>query len=291
MRERIRALHISDHDDVRDLCMGLWGERDYIPNRFPQWIDCDYMHPFGVFQNNRLAAIGALQVTPEIKKAWIKGLRVKSESQRKGLGYRITEHLMDYARQIGVKTLRYGTSTRNKASMRLAEKLGFKLVNSVSYLRLEPPFPEHPTPSPSFVPLEIGPDRFHEIMTKSPDLIESETFAFSWEFYNKDTEGIRQATEIGKVRVVIGDTGEANTIFLSRSGLRNDMRTSVYSVFAKNRSVFVDVFSRILDELEETKSDRGAFFLGPRAEEWVQYMVDIPEEYRGRRFVLYEVSI
>ncbi|UCH04938.1 MAG: GNAT family N-acetyltransferase [Candidatus Thorarchaeota archaeon] len=284
-------MHISDHDDVRDLCMGLWGERDYIPDRFPQWIDSDSMHPFGVFQNNRLVAIGALQVTPEKKKAWIKGLRVQLESQQKGLGSRITEHLMDYARQVGVKTLRYGTSTRNKASMGLAEKLGFRLTNSVSYLRLEPPFPAHPTPSPSFVPLEIGPERFQEILAISPDLIESETFAFSWEFYNKDLEGIRQATELGKVRVVIDDTGGTNTIFLSRIGLMNDMRTSVYSIFSKNRSVFVDVFSRILDELEETKTDRGAFFLGPRAEEWVQYMVDIPAEYKGRRFMLYEMSL
>jgi len=291
MPERIRALHISDHDDIRDLCMGLWGVRDYIPERFPQWVDSEYMHPFGLFQNNRLEAMGALQVTPERKKAWIKGLRVKLESQRMGFGYRITEHLMDYARQVGVMTLRYGTSTRNKASMGLAEKLGFKLTNSVSYLRLEPPFPAHPAPSPSFVPLVIGPERFHEILATSPDLIESETFAFSWEFYNKDIEGIRQATDIGKVRVIIDGTGEANTVFLSRSELRNDMRTSVYSIFSKNRSVFVDVFSRILGELEETGTDRGAFFLGPRAEEWVQYMVEIPEEYKGRRFLLYEASI
>ncbi len=291
MSERIRALHISDHDDVRDLCMGLWGERDYIPDQFPQWIQSQYMLPFGVFRNNRLEAIGALQVTPENQKAWIKGLRVKFESQRKGLGFRITEHLMNYARQVGVKTLRYGTSTRNKASMGLAEKLGFRLVNSVSYLRLEPPFPAHPTPSPSFLPLEIGPERFHEILATSPDLVDSETFAFSWEFYNKDIEGIRQATEISKVRAVIGDTGEANTVFLSRSELRDDIRTSVYSIFSKNRSIFVDVFSRILDELEETRTDRGAFFLGPRAEEWVRYMLEIPEEYKDRRFLLYEANI
>jgi GNAT superfamily N-acetyltransferase len=271
--------------------MGLWGERDYIPNRFPQWIDSDDMHPFGVFHDDGLAAIGVLQVTQEKEKAWIKGLRVEAERQHEGLGSMMTEHLMDQARDIGVKTLRYGTSTRNKASMGLAEKLGFKLANSISYLRLEPPFPAHPTPSPSLVPLEIGPGRFQEILAASPDLIETDTFAFSWEFYDKNAEGITQAAELGRVRVVIGDTGETNTIFLSRAGLRNDMRTSVYSIFSKNRSVFVDVFSRVLDELEETKTDRGAFFLGPRAEEWVQYMVDIPEEYKGRRFLLYETNL
>ncbi|MFX1265232.1 MAG: hypothetical protein ACFFH0_07615, partial [Promethearchaeota archaeon] len=69
------------------------------------------------------------------------------------------------------------------------------------------------------------------------------------------------------------------------------LRTSVYSIFSKNRSVFVDVFSRILDELQETNTDRGVFFLGPRAEEWVQYMVHIPEEYEGRRFLLYEINL
>jgi len=271
--------------------MGIWGERDYIPDRFPRWIESENMHPIGFFHNDRLLAMGALQITPKKEKAWVKGLRVEYESQQKGLGSKITEHLLDHARRLGVKTLRYGTSTRNKASTGLAEKLGFRLANSVSYLRLEPPFPAHPTPSPSFVPLEIGPERLQEILVTSPDLIESETFAFSWEFYNKDLEGIRQAAELGRVRVVIGDTGETNTIFLSRTGLRNDMRTSVYSIFSKNRSVFVDVFSRILDELEETKTDRGAFFLGPRAEEWVQYMVDIPQEYKGRRFLLYEIDL
>ncbi|MFX1415785.1 MAG: GNAT family N-acetyltransferase [Promethearchaeota archaeon] len=282
---------MSDHDDVRDLCMGLWGERDYIPDQFPQWIESERTHPFGVFQNNRLVAIGMLQVSPEMKMAWIKGLRVKFENQHMGLGSKITEHLMDYACQVGVKRLRYGTSTRNEASMGLAEKLGFKLASSVSYLRLEPPFPEHPTPSPNLIPIEIGPERLQEILATSPDLIEDETIAFSWEFYNKDFEGIRQVAEIAKVRAVISETGKANTICLSHSGLRNDLRTSIYSIFSINRSAFVDVFSRILDELEETKTDRGAFFLGPRAEEWVQYMVEIPEEYKSRRFLLYEASI
>ncbi|MHA2432977.1 MAG: GNAT family N-acetyltransferase [Candidatus Thorarchaeota archaeon] len=281
-------MHLPDYQDVRDLCMGLWGERDYIPDRFPQWVESDEMHPFGVFQNERLVAIGALQVTPERERAWIKGLRVELEHQHKGLGSRITKHLMHQARRLGVKTLRYGTSTRNKASMRLAEKLGFRLSNSVSYLRLETPFPAHPTPSPNLIPLEIEPERFSEILATSPGLIESETFAFSWEFYNKDTDSIRQAAELGRVRVVIGDAGETNAVFLSRTGMRNDIRTSVYSVFSTNRSVFVDVFSRILDEVEKTNAHRAAFFLGPRAEEWVQYLVDIPDEYKGRRFLLFE---
>ncbi|MHA2005629.1 MAG: hypothetical protein ACW960_16325, partial [Candidatus Thorarchaeota archaeon] len=57
---------------------------------------------------------------------------------------------------------------------------------------------------------------------------------------------------------------------------------------SNNRTVFVDIFSRALDYLEASKTERAAFFLGPRVEQWVEYIIEIPQEFAGRRFLLYE---
>jgi GNAT superfamily N-acetyltransferase len=290
MSEQLRDLALSDHQAVIELCMGIWGGKDYIPHRFPQWFDDKLNHPFGIFHGDTLQAIANLELKPDSKTAWIKGLRVREAQRRKGYASSLINHMIQGAKEIGLETLRYATSSRNIASMKVAENLGFQLKNDVCYFRLEPPFPPHPRPSPSINPLQVDPERLHEIIENS-DIIPSDTFAIRWEFHKKDVISLRAILERETAQAVFGDTGNVESLSFFSSFDRDGQKTTVFSIFSTNRTVFVDVFSRALDYLEATQTERAAFFLGPRVEQWVEYTTDIPQEFVGRRFLLYEKKL
>ncbi|MHA2140071.1 MAG: GNAT family N-acetyltransferase [Candidatus Thorarchaeota archaeon] len=290
MSEELRDLTISDHSAVTELCMGIWGGNDYVPHRFPSWIDDVLSHPFGIFLGDALQAIGNLEIKPNYKTAWIKGLRVREAQRRKGLASRLVDQMILRAKDNGLETLRYATSSRNIASMKLAENLGFQLRNNIRYFRLEPPFPPHPRPSPSINPLQIGTERLHEILENS-DIIPSDMFAIRWEFHKKDIKSLQAIMEKERAQVVFGNAGDVDSLTFSSSFERDDQKTTVFSIFSKNRTVFVDIFSRALDYLESTNTERAAFFLGPRVEEWVDYIIEMPKEFADRRFLLYEKRI
>lgn len=290
MPDELRELVLSDHPAITELCMGIWGGRDYVPQRIPKWIDDDLNHPIGIFHGDALQAIGNLEIKPDNRSAWVKGLRVSEAQRGKGHASRLVKEMILRAAEIGLETLQYATSSRNIASMKVAENLGFELMNDVRYFRLEPPFPPHPKPSPSINPLLVDHERLREILEHS-DIIPSDTFAIRWEFYKKDIKNLQTVLQREEAQVVIGDTGNAESLTFFSSFERDGQKTTIFSIFSTNRTVFVDIFSRALDYLEATKTERAAFFLGPRVEEWVEYIIDIPDPFVGRRFLLYEKKL
>jgi GNAT superfamily N-acetyltransferase len=290
MSEELRDLVLSDYPSVKELCMGIWGGRDYVPHQFTRWIDDDLNHPFGILHGATLQAIANLEIKPDNKTASAKGLRVREVQRRRGHASRLIDQMILRAKEIGLETLLYATSSRNIASMKVAENLGFELKNNVRYFRLEPPFPPHPRPSPSINPLQVDAERLHGILETS-DIIPSDNFALRWEFHKKDVMSVKTILEREEAQVVFGDTGNAESLTFFSSFDRDGQKTTVFSIFSTNRSVFIDIFSRALDYLETTKTERAAFFLGPRVEQWVDYIIDMPKEFVGRRFLLYEKEL
>ncbi len=284
----IRDLTIDDHPEVNSLCETIWDGNDYVPDSFPNWIEDKFSFPFGMFSDNQLVALVNMECVPSRSLAWVKGLRVREEFRNQGHGSKILGHLISKANAAGILNVLYATSSRNEASMKLAEKQGFKLANSVDYFRLEPPYPPHPKPSQSIHPIEVDELRLTEILDVDESLMESSTFPVAWEFYRKDLESLARLGKQAKIRVVIDDNGRVNTLYIMAVRKRRDFRTLTFTVYSSNRTVFVDVFSRILDELVDERADRAAFFLGPRVEQWVDFIIDIPKEFAERRFLLYE---
>ncbi|NHJ14858.1 MAG: GNAT family N-acetyltransferase [Candidatus Thorarchaeota archaeon] len=288
MSSTIRDLSIEDRVEVNSLCETIWNGNDYIPERFPEWIEDINSYPLGMFVNGSLVALGTLECIPESDVAWVMGLRVREGHRQHGLGSEIIRHLVAKADELGIQTLWYATSSRNEASIRLAEKAGFRFANSTGYFRLEPPFPPHPKPSPNIHPLEVDALRLYEIIQHNPELIKTETFPVAWEFYRKTEPDLKRLSTTSKMRAVVEENGETAAIYISETRFRNNTKTMTYTMYSGNRTVFVDVMARILDELTEAHADSAAFFLGPNVEEWARFAVEIPNEFENRRFLLYE---
>jgi len=292
MSDTLRELVIEDHDQVKILCENIWEGNDYVPEEFPEWISNSNEIPIGIFKGNELVALGDLEKIENSAIAWVKGLRVKDGHRQKGYGVRITKAIAEIAKQHGIRILWYATSSRNEGSQHVAEHAGFRLADKTGYFRLYRPYPEHSTPSPTIEPIEIDVDRLYEILVDTPELVESTTFPLAWHFDFKSKEGLTRLLHDADIKVIIDEEGIAQGIYCMAHRDRNEnVWTAAYTVFATNRTIFVDIISRTIDEADSLGAERAVYFLGPRATEWYMALGYVDEEFNGRKFLLYELNL
>jgi RimJ/RimL family protein N-acetyltransferase len=288
MSNSLRQLTIDDKEQVNLLSETIWEGHDYIPESFPKWIANDHSTTLGIFEEHELVAICNLELVPETSIAWVQGLRVKDGFRYKGYGIKITEAIVQRAREKNVRTLWYATSSKNEYSQKVAEKLGFYQADSVGYFRVQKPFPNHPKPSMNFIPLGASPSRLFELLTINPDLVPSATIPLAWEFDFKSLEGIERLGKQTDFKVVIDEDGITQGLYCRVDRRRIDEYTVAYTVFSTDRAIFVDTVSRALDEASALDADRAVFFLGPQPSEWALSLGYVDDEFIGRRFLLYE---
>jgi len=292
MSENLRELVIEDHDQVKLLCATIWEGNDYVPDEFPTWVSNSANTSVGIFKDEELVALGDLLIIENAAIGWIKGLRVKDGHRHKGYGAKITKALATAAKKQGIRILWYATSSQNEASQLVAEHSGFIVVNKTGYFRLYRPYPEHPTPSPTFLPLRIDATRLYEILLTNPDLVPSTTFPLAWQFDFKSIEGLSRLLKDAEIKVIIDEEGIAQGVYcMAKRDRKEEIWTASYTVFATNRTVFVDMIARSIDEADALGADRSVYFLGPRATEWALTLGYIDKEFVGRRFLLYEHNL
>jgi RimJ/RimL family protein N-acetyltransferase len=283
-----RLLIIDDQHQVNLLCETVWEGNDYVPESFPKWVNDPHATTIGIFEGDELVAICNLELVAGTNIAWVQGLRVKDSFRHKGYGVKITEAIVHHARDQGVKTLWYATSSQNEGSQKVAEKVGFNQADSVGYFRLYNPFPDHPKPSPSILPLRVNASRLFELLSLNSNLVPSPTIPLAWEYDFKSVEGLERLGKNTDFKVVIDEAGLAQGLYCRVDRHRKDELTTAFTIFCTDRAVFVDIMARILDEVIAVKANRAVFFLGPNPTEWAFSLGYVDDEFVGRRFLLYE---
>lgn len=290
MSTSIRELSLEDYEHIKILCSTIWNGNDYVPETFPSWVSNPLARTIGLFEADRLVAFGNIEKIVDTDNAWIQGLRVREGYREKGHAKTITFALIDIARELNVRNLWYATSSRNESSMRVAEKCGFHEADRTGYFRIYKPFPDHPKPSLSIVPLKVEPERLSELLIANPDLVESSTFPLAWHFDFKTHDGLTRLLKHAVVKVVVDESGKVTGLYCQIERGRNEEKTAAFTVFATDRSVFVDIMSRMIDQAETIGADRAVFFLGPRVTEWALDLGYVAEEFIDRKFLLYELN-
>ena len=286
MNLHVRELVEEDLEQVKQVSFSVW-EDDYVPDNYSSWIQDPNWIPYGIFEDSKLLGFANLQLIPETNHAWVKGLRIHAEHHNEGLGTKLTKYLIKQVHDYGVKRLWYATSSRNIASQRVAEKNGFTLVNKVGYFRLARPFPPHQTPSPNIELTDINTERLTEYLSVYPNLIPTDTIPIAWNFDTKDYEGLKRIGQKATFKIVLVE-GVPVALRYAFSRERRDIKSMICSIYTTDRSVFVDLVARSLEEYENSEVDRLVFFLGPNAAEWSKTLGIVPEEFIDRKFVLYE---
>ncbi|MFW9789250.1 MAG: GNAT family N-acetyltransferase [Candidatus Thorarchaeota archaeon] len=283
-------MNIDDLEQVKTLCATVWDGNDYVPAIFPKWVENPLARTMGLFEADELVAVANIEKISETDIAWVQGLRVKESHRERGYATRITHRLIEIAKDFGVRHLWYATSSRNQSSMRVAEKCGFRQADKTGYFRLYKPYPPHPRPSLNIVPLKANPERLYELLIANPALVESSTFPLAWHFDFKTKDGLARLMENALVKVVVDKTGVAQGIYCYTERERNEEKTAAFTVFSTDRSVFVDIMSRMIEQADSSGADRAVFFLGPRVSEWSLDLGYVADEFIDRRFLLYELN-
>ncbi|MHA1577726.1 MAG: GNAT family N-acetyltransferase, partial [Candidatus Thorarchaeota archaeon] len=255
------------------------------------WLDDPLWHPIGVFVNDELVSYAAIQQVADTNYAWVNALRTNKEHQGKGFAYEAVKHSISMSKELGIKELRYATSSRNQASMNLAIKTGFELIDTVGYVRIHKPYPAHPRSSPNLIPVNVDASRVYEVISQNPELVPTSTIPLTWEFFDKDIDGLNLIDKQAQFRLVIDEQGNTQGLYCTRELERDGFRINVYSVYCQERGTFVDIISRTLEELEAADIDRSVFFLGPNATEWVKDMAILPEDWEDRNFLHYKLQL
>jgi GNAT superfamily N-acetyltransferase len=281
----IRNLIRDDLPEITRVSSSNWDD-DYVPRDFTGWLGDSNWHPIGVFDNGRLVSFAALQEVPGTAYGWVRALRTDRDHHRQGYGLKAVERTIEIAKAHEVSELRYATSSRNEASLALARKLGFSLIDEVGYFRLEKPYPPRPKASPSFIPLKVDAERAFDTLQRFPDIVSTITLPLAWEFEDKNLESLKRVEQDGDFYLIVDESGESLTLYYKSLHERRGAKVATFSIFSRDRSTFVDTISRLVDECEHEDIEQIVFFLGPNATEWSSTLMLVPEEFQERRFVL-----
>lgn len=123
-----RRVRPEDEAAVRALSARIWEGEDYVPERFQEWLTDETGQFTVVYEGEALVAFGKLtELGPD--EWWLEGLRVHPDHRGRGLARRLHDYAVALADEIGRGVLRFATSSETKATHKLAETTGFKLIN------------------------------------------------------------------------------------------------------------------------------------------------------------------
>jgi len=142
-----RRARPEDEAGVRALSAHIWEGEDYVPERFHEWLADKTGHFTVVYEGDELVAFSKLtELGPG--EWWLEGLRVHPHHRGRGLARQLHDYAVQLADEIGRGVLRFSTASRTKATHKLAETTGFRLVNRRWLAETPANSGEHGEPSP-----------------------------------------------------------------------------------------------------------------------------------------------
>ncbi|MEO0077916.1 MAG: GNAT family N-acetyltransferase [candidate division WOR-3 bacterium] len=122
----IRPARPSDRLKVVAISRRIWQGHDYLPLFFNRWIR---EGNFWVAELGHVVVgcAKATQLAPG--EWWLEGLRVDPNQQGRGIGREISERVLQLTLTLRPKTLRLATANVNKASIRIINRMGFRLLS------------------------------------------------------------------------------------------------------------------------------------------------------------------
>ena len=128
-----RDITLSDEKDILEISRGIWEGSDYIPYVWKKFVQNENYHFKGLEIDGIIVGFSDM-IMFNRDSAWFEGLRVLSTERGKGYGKYISTNMMKYALSKGIKHFYFSTYYENKESIKLHEKMNFKIVKKYKYL-------------------------------------------------------------------------------------------------------------------------------------------------------------
>jgi len=181
----IRQCRLSDREDIEDISSLIWEGEDYLSRVFDEWIDDGGF--FVALRDGRVIGTAKITFLPG-KVAWLEGLRVHPDYQGKGIGRELNDFILNYAIELRqsrvINAIEFATYYKNKESLHMAKKAGFKTVKSFYVLNRKR---EGLEKEPTIAILSIG------------DLMSYKGYiSAGWKFVKKTEESFKWVVERNK---------------------------------------------------------------------------------------------
>ncbi|MCK5238524.1 MAG: GNAT family N-acetyltransferase [Candidatus Thorarchaeota archaeon] len=119
-----RPLRESDREDILEIAKNTWDGHDHLPYFFDEWLANKDCHTLAIEDKGKVAALANLRIIENGLTGWMESLRVHPDYRGKGLASKITNYLVELAKDLNVQRIRYTTATLNEHSLHLAKKIG-----------------------------------------------------------------------------------------------------------------------------------------------------------------------
>ena len=110
--------------------LNLVDPRMSYPFNFKKWVTLTYtdqeIHSFTIKSEKWIIGIGDLMIRPESKRADVLHVFIDPDYRQQGLGERMVRHLESLGRNEKMEILGLRVTPKNKAAIKLYEKLGFE---------------------------------------------------------------------------------------------------------------------------------------------------------------------
>lgn len=217
----IRLATADDRDAVDYIASKTWEGRDYLPRVFNDWL-ADSEGAFNVMTyRGQVVALSKLSKLGD-DEWWLEGLRVHPDYQGRGLARIMHHYCVAQARQMGEGVVRFATSGRNEAILKLAAETGFRLVGE--YVTYE----AKATTADAFDGRQLTSDDFEtlqEWLDNSAYFQDNDhSFEHRWKWQMGSDEYLQQLINEGRVYGWFTDEGSNLQGVLITNPLRNDRK-------------------------------------------------------------------
>ncbi|MDK2952566.1 MAG: hypothetical protein PWQ77_2231 [Kosmotogales bacterium] len=129
-----RDITLDDENDILNISRSIWDGDDYIPLVWKKFVEDNNNFFKGIEVDKKLIGFSNMVIFNE-DSAWFEGLRVLNSERGKGYGKLVSRSMMKFALEKGIKNFYFSTYYQNIESIKLHEKMNFRMIKKYKYLR------------------------------------------------------------------------------------------------------------------------------------------------------------
>ena len=130
---KIRKAKPSDKAPILEISKKIWSGHDYLPEVLDDWLADKNARLFVATVNGKTVGVAHASLqTPHI--AWLEGVRIHEQYRGLGIAGKLNKALVEWARRRGARVARLSTGSRNHASRKHLQKIGFPVIQTFQRL-------------------------------------------------------------------------------------------------------------------------------------------------------------
>ena len=286
MTVKITRVRKSDLDDILEISKQIWEGHDYLPSAINTWLRNPASYTCGVKVNDRLVAVANLRLIENGRTGWMEGLRVHPDYRGRGFANALTKHVIKKGKDLHVQCLRYTTSTRNQASLKLAQKFGFAQILEMGvFWHPDPKNIQIPRKTPHIT--KATAEQVHAFLQENPKIIPHNILIYDWKAVDCTLANLKMLEKSHELYVIVKNT-KMHSFSCGTSRRRGEQTLWVFTIYARDPESFLTHLSHNISLAYKRNYIAIMGTYPTRLERTLQSIDWLPKDRWGTRLTLLE---